>query len=167
MQFSDEAFESLINRYFKTLFKIAYNYVLNSNGAEDIVQEVFMKCYKVRNTFKDEEHLKYWLIRVTINQSINCIKHNKKETLLDFNHISNLPDIKENNNDTEDIYILLNQLKETYKTILLLYYYDNYSIKEIANILNISETNVTTRLERARIKLKTIINERENHNGER
>ena len=76
MQFSDEAFESLINRYFKTLFKIAYNYVLNSNGAEDIVQEVFMKCYKVRNTFKDEEHLKYWLIRVTINQSINCIKHN-------------------------------------------------------------------------------------------
>ena len=54
----DEKVEEIINMYFKLLFKIAYNYTLDAFKAEDIVQEVFLKFYRARNTFNDDEHIK-------------------------------------------------------------------------------------------------------------
>ena len=56
-------------------------------------------------------------------------------------------------------------LKDSYKTVIILFFYDNYNIKEISNILKISESNVTTRLDRAKKKLKEIIIERRTNNG--
>ena len=149
------------------LFKIAYSYTKNTFDSQDIVQEVFVKFYRVRNSFENEEHIKNWLIRVTINKSLNALKQNKKELLVGGEYINNLSETSEVDEKNEEIRECVLALKDSYKTVIILYYYDNYSIKEIASFLKISENNVKVRLNRARVKLKEIIYERKDKNGKR
>ena len=159
-QLTDIEFEEVINKYKKLLFKIAYYYTHDVYSSEEVVQETFVKLYELRNTFKDDEHIKRWLIRVTINKSLNTLRRNKKELLVDNEYIDSLPDLKESEKDEKEIFKCVCSLKESYRTVIILRYYENYNIKEIANILKISESNVATRLDRARKKLKTIIERR-------
>ncbi len=160
----DERVEEIINEYFKLLFKISYNYTLDAFKAEDIVQEVFLKFYRARNTFNDDEHIKNWLIRVTKNLSLNAVKK-KKRILLNDEYINDLPDNSFSFKSVNDeMTACVMSLKDNYKDIILLYYYDDLSIKEIAQVLKITETNVQTRLDRARKKLKEII-EKRNEDG--
>lgn len=163
---TDADFSRVFNEYYSLLSRIAYSYTLNIFDAEDVVQEVFIKFYKAHKNFNSNLEEKYWFIRVTINQSLDCIKQRKnKEVLIDSEYInifSKTPDTGEKN---EEIYECVCSLKDSYKTIIVLYFYDDYSIKEIAKILKISESNVTTRLDRAKKKLKEIIIERRANNG--
>ena len=159
---TDAEFLRAFNEYFNLLSRIAYSYTLNKFDAEDVVQEVFIKFYRAHKTFNNNLDEKYWLIRITINQSLDCIKQrkNKKEVLIGDEYINNLPETSDADEKHEEIRKCVLSLKDSYKNIIILYYYDDYSIKEIANILKISESNVTTRLSRAKKKLKEIIIER-------
>lgn len=157
---SDEEFDMIVNKYTKSLSTIAYNYIRDYCGAEDIVQEVFLKLYRAHKAFENEDHLKYWLIRVTINQSINVKKRKDKELLIGDEYVNNLPDTIDADEKNEEVYDCICSLKESYKTIILLYFYDKYSLKEIATILKISENNAIARFNRAKKKLKEIILER-------
>ncbi|MBP5551707.1 MAG: sigma-70 family RNA polymerase sigma factor [Bacilli bacterium] len=91
----------------------------------------------------------------------------KKNTniLTNSEYIDSLPDTYINDDKNKDIYECVNLLSESYKTIIILHYFDNYSIKEITSILKISESNVTTRLNRAKNKLKEIIIKRRASDG--
>jgi len=81
-------------------------------------------------------------------------------------YVNSIPDtLNSDSSKNEEIYMCVCSLKSNYKTIIMLYYYDNYSIKEIASILKISESNVKVRLNRARTKLKEIISERRDKDG--
>ena len=163
---TDEQFEIIYNKYYSMLLNIANKYVRNYPDSEDIVQEVFIKLYKNNKTFEEDEMIKYYLIRLTINYSLNVIKHEKKQ-LIDNEYINNLPDTsnsEERNENKEEIYNCICLLKDNYKTIIILYYYEKYSLKQISNILKISESNASTRLNRAREKLKKIIKERKYKN---
>ena len=162
-QLTDEQFEEIVNKFSKTLFNIAYNYTRDTYNSEDIVQETFFKLYRAHKDFKNDDHLKYWLIRVTINNSLDVIRKKQKEVLIDDEDVNNLPDNNGLATDKGLIFNCILELKESYKTIIILHYYDNYSIKEIASILKITETNALTRLNRARNKLKNIIIERKNN----
>lgn len=165
-QMTDTDFSRAFNEYYSLLTRIAYSYTLDIFDAEDVVQEVFIKFYRAHKTFNNCNGEKYWLIRVTINQSLDCIKKRKNnKVLLDEEYINNLPDPSDADEKNEEIYECVCSLKDSYKTIIILYFYDNYSIKEIANILKVSESNVTTRLSRAKKKLKEIIIERRTNNG--
>lgn len=156
---SEEKIETIINTHYKFLFKIAYNYTLNEYDSEDIVQDVFFKLYNSHNTFNDDEHIKRWLIRVTINLSLNLLKHKKRTVIVDSNDLDHIASSDEDNSNM--IYECICLLKEPYKNIIILFYYDELSVKDISEILNIGETNVTSRLNRARMKLKKIIQRRE------
>lgn len=163
---TDEQFGIIYNKYYSMLLNIANKYVRNYPDSEDIVQEVFIKLYKNNKTFEEDEMIKYYLIRLTINYSLNVIKHEKKQ-LIDNEYINNLPDTsnsEERNENKEEIYNCICLLKDNYKTIIILYYYEKYSLKQISNILKISESNASTRLNRAREKLKKIIEERKYKN---
>lgn len=159
--------EALVNKYASMLFKIAYSYTKNNYDSDDIVQETFIKFYQAHKTLKDEEHIKNWLIRVTINHSLNVIKHKKKEILVDNDSLNGVADENNETQEKDFIYECVSLLKDKYKTIIILYYYDDYSIKEIGEILNISESNVKIRLSRARDKLKILIDERRKVDGKR
>jgi len=154
---SDE-FEKKYNKYFQTLLRIAYNYTLNVSDSEDITQDVFMKYIKANKSFDNEEHEKNWLIRVTINQSIDYLKHKNKNCLLiSDEYFKNLPDNSDDDTKNEDLIVYVNMLNFKYRTVIILFYYDKYSIKEISNILRISENSVKVRLNRARVKLKELV----------
>ena len=161
IKLTDKKFELIINNNYKMLISIAYSYMRDTFYAEDIVQESFIKLYRARKKFESEEHIKNWLIRVTINGCLDALRHKTRELIIDTKQIDNLPDTSDADKEmNEDIYSCICSLKDEYKTIIFLYYYDNYSLKEIANILKISESNASSRLVRARNKLKEIILER-------
>lgn len=154
-----EEFEIKYNKYFDMLFRVAYRYVKNAYEAENIVQDVFIKLYLKNKQFKDESHEKYYLLRLVINRSIDYIRHNKSQNLsLDNEYVNNVPD--NTNKQDEDIYNCVCLLGDNYKTIIILYYYENINLKEIASVLKISYGNAKVRLNRAREELKKIIEER-------
>lgn len=163
-QLTDENFEAIINKYHNLLVSVAYSYMRDNFYVEDIVQESFVKLYRARKRFESEDHIKNWLIRVTINECLNALKQKTRELLIETEYINNLPDTSDADGKNEEIYNCICSLNDNYKTIIILYYYDNYSLKEIATILKISESNASSRLVRARSKLKRIILERRETN---
>lgn len=167
MNITREEFDIKFEHYFKLMYKVAYGYTLNSNDAEDIVQESFYRFYRAHKTFEDDEQEKYYLIRIVINQSLDFIKNSKKLLLLGNEYIDNLPDNLESENSFEEVSEGVYLLKDDYKNVIVLYYYEKYSVKEISSILKISENAVNTRLSRARVKLKETIEERRKQNGKR
>ena len=156
-------FEIIIEKYYNMLLNIANKYLNDSFESQDVVQESFLKLYRAHKVFKNDEHLKNWLIRVTINNCISVLRHNKYVRLVDNEYINNLPDTSDadkKNEENNEIFDCVQLLNNNYKNIIVLYYYNSYDVKEISSILKISEVNVRKRLERARKKLKSIIIER-------
>lgn len=88
------------------------------------------------------------------------MRQKKREIIVDTEYVNNLQDKEEHDEKCLVMYDAVGSLKDIYKTVIILHYYDDYSIKDIASILKISENNVKVRLNRAREKLKQIINER-------
>lgn len=144
----------IVNKYADMICRIAYQYTRNIHEAKDIMQEVFVKMLK-KLPFKDEEYLKAWLIRVTINQSKDFLKskHRKNVPLEEGLQIA----AKQQEDGLEE----LQQLPYDDRNIIYLYYYEGYSTKEIGKLLGKSANAVALKLLRARERLKSLIEESE------
>ncbi len=162
---TDEQFEQIMIKHSKTLFIIAFNYTRDKLISEDIVQDAFIKLYRARKDFESEEHIKNWLIRVTINLSLNALKRKKRYLLVDNEYIDNVQDSSSEEKKNEELYNFVCSLKDRYKDVIILFYYQGYSIKEISKILGISVSGVTTRLDRARKIIKEKYLKRGGKNG--
>lgn len=141
--------DEMIQKYANMIVKIAYQYVHNQPDAEDIMQDVFIKLIECRKQFENEEHIKAWLIRVTINLSINYIKSSWYKKRLPFEE-NNYSFTYQQKTILEELF----QIPYKYRIVLYLYYYENYTLQEIAVILNKSINTVASQLRRAREKLK-------------
>ena len=104
-----------------------YQYLFNKYDAEDIVQEVFVKLLTKRVIFKDEEHIKSWLIRVTINQCLDYKKSLTKKSTVPIENME-IPFEQKEGEILEELQLL----KEDERNVLYLHYYEGYKIKEIA-----------------------------------
>lgn len=148
----EKEFDVKYNDYGKMLFKIAFLYVGNSADAEDILQDVFTKYLSGKYSFKDACHEKAWFIRVTQNKSLDFLKRKGRKNI-------SLEDIAtftyEKSSDYSDILKEILALPQKYKSSVILYYYDGYSVEEISKILKISKSAVKMRLKRSREILKT------------
>ena len=155
IRMTEEQFEQKYNRYSQDLFNVAYGYTRCVQDAEDIVQNVFIKLLQYEKTFNTTNDEKYWLIRVTINESINFVKSSyKKKTVFSEEIVNSTSDqIKENTNK-EVLQFYVDTLPEKYKVVVVLFYYENLKTIEISKLLDISEAAVRKRLERAREILK-------------
>lgn len=147
--------EELVNKYSKMVFQIAYQNCFMKSNAEDVTQEVIIKLWKNLKKLKNEEHLKAWLIRVTINTSIDANRNyqNKKEVALEEN-ISEYLEKEE-----QEVFTVLEKLKPISRNIIYLYYYQGYKINEIAKILKKNQNTVSTNLARARKELRRFLEE--------
>ncbi len=148
-------YQLAVEKYSDMIFRIAYGYCKHREDAEDIVQNVYLKLLKQRKEFENEEILKRWLIRVAINESKNMAASfwKKRISYLDENKLDD--QIYFENKSDENFFQIIKNLDKKYKIITYLYYYEEYSVKEIANILRMKETTVQTRLMRARNKIKS------------
>lgn len=144
--------EMLFNMYADMIIRISFQIVKNQADAEDVCQEVFIKLFSYKKTFESEEHRKAWIIRVTINKSKDIVKSNW------FSKRAELPnDIPVYENETLPIIGEIMRLSVKYRTVIYLYYFEGYTVKEIAKILECSENTVLTRLRRARKKLEYFV----------
>ncbi len=144
--------EETIEKYSNMVYRLAMARTGNSEEAQDVYQEVFLRLAKKMPEFQSEEHKKAWLIRVTINCSKTILNSSfiKHRTELDENLSFETP-------ERHDIYYAVLKLPIKYKTVVHLYYYENYSIKEISNILRTNENTIKSRLARARKQLEIAI----------
>lgn len=146
------SFKNAYEKYGNMLYRIAFVYLGNEHDTEDILQEVFISLLYKSPAFKSQEHEKAWLIRTTQNKCINFLKSNQMKTVsLDDAQIIT----KTQNNDLHmDIIKQIVSLPPKYKSAVILFYYNNYSVEEIAQILKITKSAVKMRLKRSREILK-------------
>ena len=141
--------KEIIEKYSDMVYRIALTRTKSIENAEDIFQEVFMKLSEKNPEFEGEEHLKAWLIRVTINMSknVNSSGWNRKVTPLS-------EDIKFENEEQSEVFEAVCQLEPNFRTVIYLFYYEGYKTKEISEIMKKSEGTIKTWLFRARAQLK-------------
>jgi RNA polymerase sigma-70 factor (ECF subfamily) len=147
---TDEYIQHVLDNYSTMLIKLAFTYVKNRADAEDMIQDVFVSLMKRNSGFENEEHEKAWLIRVTINKCKNHLKSspNRLHVPLD-EEISYLPE------EQSEVLSIVLSLPVKYRTVLHLFYYENYSMNEIAKMLAKRPATIGTWLSRGRILLKT------------
>lgn len=157
MKISEKQFDYVYNEYAKELYNIAYGYTRNRDDSIDIMQNAYVVLLESNKKFESNEHIKYFLIRVTINESLDLLKSASKKRVIKNNDVVvNFPETKKEELPY-DLSEIVNTLPEKYKTIIILHYYDDMKIKDISNVLKISEPAVKKRLERARNLIKVII----------
>ena len=135
----------IIEKYSDMVYRIALTRTGCIENAEDIFQDVFIKFSEKKPKFENEEHEKAWFIRVTINmtKNMNNSSWNKKIVTLDE---SITFETKEEN----EVFSVVCQLPQNYKTVIYLSYYEGYKVKEIASLMKTREGTVKTWLFRAR-----------------
>jgi RNA polymerase sigma factor (sigma-70 family) len=161
MDNSDQRIEQLFNKNSNKLIKVAFTYLKDRHLAEDIVQDVFLKCYLKLDTFRNECTVESWLYKVTINQSIDYLRSSnfKKsfptECFDFFEHDQPTPENKLIKRQfKEELYKHIHNLSKIYKEVIILFYLDNLSIKEIQELLHINISTVKTRLFRGKMLLR-------------
>lgn len=136
------------------VFRLAYSYLKTRESAEDITQSVFFKFYK--NPPKDKSNIPAYLAVMTKNLSIDVLRKNKREIEV-AKQMQRENEILSFNEESPDILFFVEKLSERHKTVIKMYYYGDLSIKETAVALKKSEASVKKTLERARNKLKQIM----------
>ena len=144
--------EPVYEKYKDNIFAIGFNYFKNSIEADDVVQETFFKLARSGKDFESEEHLRNWLIRVAVNECkrVSLSSWVKKKVSLE----EYTGQIDFETKEESLVFTAVMSLPKKYRQAIHLYYYEDCSTAEIADILGISRTAVTTRLLRGREKLK-------------
>lgn len=161
---SKEEYIRYVGLYTDMVLRIAVNYCKEYSDAEDITQDVFLKLYEAKTDFADDEHIKRWLIRVTVN---NCKNHlvsawKRRMQPMEFQKIESVLETAGEladrglQEDTEAyaLFEAVTSLPEKYRSVVHLYYYEDYKVEDIARILQKKEAAIRTRLMRARKMLK-------------
>ncbi len=152
-----ERAEQIIRRHADMVYRIALQNLKNPADAEDIFQDVALTLLTKNAPLYDDVHIKNWLIRVTINKCNNFRRtpwQSRTEPLSLYTDVATEP----NNSALE----LLYTLPKKYRNVIYLYYYEEYTVPEIAEILGENKNTVNSRLQRARKKLKEILKEGDN-----
>lgn len=150
MKITQEIFLEVYEKYKNTVYSVIFNYVKNVDDTADLHQEVFIKLLNSETEYENDEHIKAWLIRVSTNVCINFLRSKK--------HISDAPFPEDipffDKEDNSDLIKEILALPEKYRIPIHLFYYEDYSIKQIATVLDMPEATVKIRLKRGREKLK-------------
>lgn len=141
-----------IKLYHQTVYRAVVSLLHNETEADDIVQETFVKLFNLNKSFNSDEHCKAWLLRTAINLSKDLLKSFRYARTEELDET-----IPAESRDERELAEALEELPAKYRAVIHLHYYEGYSAAEIAKILGISTTAVTTRLSRAREKLKALM----------
>lgn len=149
----------------ETMFHLAFSILHKEQDCSDVVQEAVLKAYAKRNTLKNPSYFRTWIIRILINECYTFLRRQNKQLPMEQVLIDGyLP-----NSQTEfgacvkeeylDLYRAINSLKEQDKLCVLLFYIEDYSVREVSQILQIPEGTVKSRLHKSRMQLKDLLKE--------
>ena len=154
-----EKYIEVVERYGNAVYRVAHQYCGNRSDAEDVTQNTFIKLLQLNKKFDTEEYLRRWLFRVAINEAKNLNMSFWKKHMVSLEETEVERPCEFATGEQSALYEAVMQLPAKYRVVVHLYYFEEYSIKEIAEILRIKETTVQTQLMRARGKLKEILKE--------
>ena len=146
-----DAFIQLIEMHKEGMYKIARSYLKCDADIADVMQETIMDSFEKIHTLQNPKYFKTWMIRILINNCNDIIRKGKNVCSLE--HIDNV-EWEAPQEDLVEFQELLDSIDEKYRTILILYYVEGYKIKEIAQLLDMNESTVNSRLRRSRMMLK-------------
>lgn len=152
-----KAFMELIKSNEKSMYKVAKAMVFNEEDIKDVFQDTIIKAYESIEKLKEPQYFSTWLIRILINNCNDVIKKRKKVISLEI--------VKEESYKEKfknvDLYMAINELEEDLKMVIIMFYFMDMAIKEIAKAQSIAEGTVKSRLNRARKKLEEKLSKEE------
>lgn len=152
-----QSLHELAAMYQDNLFAVAFNICQNTQDAEDVIQDTFVQYYTTKKEFDSEEHIRAWLIRVAVNKAKNVTRTFWRQNKVSIE--DSMETLTFETPESENLFETVMQLPEKYRIVIHLYYYEDYSVGEIAKILKLSESNVKTRLMRGRAMLREVLKE--------
>ena len=150
-------FTAAVERYNDMVFRTALHVLGTPQDADDAVQEVFLRLLRYGGNFDGEEHLRRWLLRVTVNHCRDVLKSPWRRRRVPWEELPETPVF--DRPEQAALYREVMALPEKYRTVLNLFYYEELSVREIGKLLDLGDSTVTTRLARARRRLKERLGE--------
>ena len=144
--------EYIIETYFSMVYKLALSQMKNTANAEDICQDVFGKFLQKGSEMRKEASIKAWLIRVTINSCKSIFRSGwfKKTVPLE-------EELEFDQQEKSDVYYAMLELPQKYRAVIHLFYYEELTVREIAEVLQVKESTVRSQLHRGRELLKELL----------
>lgn len=139
------AFARLIESQKSTLYKVARSYLHNDADAADAIGDAVLTCFEKLRTLRQPRYFRTWLVRILIRKCQDMLRARREHVPLEE---AALPE--DDAADRVEFLALLDSLDEKYRTVLLLYYGEGFSVKEIAEAMELKPETVKTRLRRAR-----------------
>ena len=144
--------DALFETYGDMVYRLALVRTRSVADAEDVVQEVFLRCLKHNPVFQSAEHQKAWLLKVAVNCSKTLLGSAFRRHSVPEDAMGEL--VSEDDSPDSTVYDAVLKLPEKYRTAIHLYYYEDYTVKEIASLMRTTESTVKSWLHRARGMLK-------------
>ena len=154
---TEEAFAGAVETYGDTLFRLAYSYLKNPSDAQDVMQEVLLKLYLEDKPFDSAEHEKRWLIRVAVNECKKLLRsawRRRSVPLEEWDEPVTFDTLAQ-----RELFEQVMALPPKYRLAVYLYYYESYSVREIAETMGANASTVQTWLMRARGLLRESLQE--------
>lgn len=163
---SREAFDELYHKYKNAAIHTAYLITGNLADSEDVVQETFVKVWLHARELRNDSGFKPWMMQILVRTAYRMTKKNRRE-IPDENVADKMPISEEASSldrviqaeEAERIMTAVRALPVKLRTVVVLYYYDSFSVKEIAKLLQIMEGTVKSRLHTARRRIKAALEE--------
>ena len=146
--------ERLVETYSDLILRLSYSYLKSTEDAKDISQTVFLKLLEKPRTFASPEHERAWIIRTAANICKDVLKSHWRRTTVDMDAAGDVPAPQA---EEGSLLAAVGLLPPKYRAVIYLYYYEGYAAKEIAQMLGENPATVSTRLNRGRAKLKTML----------
>ena len=157
----DSELERCIKLYRKSVLAAALCYVRNPSDADDITQDVFFRLYTYEGSFESDEHIRAWLLRCAVNRSKNLLHSHWHKNSRPLDDAQGLTHYDKEPDSGAQMLGYLRSISRSNRITLYMFYYEGFTTDEIAHILGISVTAVTSRLRRGRQQLKKLLeNER-------
>lgn len=159
---ADELIDEIMNTYGQEILQLSFSYVKNKELAEDLTQEIFVKCYRSLHTFGGKAKFRTWLWRIAANHCRDYLKswYNKNVITSDYQPIyDSVPSesVEETiiqEEQDEQLAAAVMALPIDYREVIYLFYFEEMTIKEISSVIEVKENTIKTRLKRAKELLK-------------
>lgn len=153
MQIHKEQFSELIRETKIPMYRLAYGILRNQPDAEDAVGEAIISAYEHLGSLKDTDKFKSWIMMITANEAKRIYKKRSR-----VEPVEDISLCGQAHSDVHDeLWEVILMLDEKYRSVIILYYYEQMKIREISKILHISEGTVKSRMSRAKAKLRELL----------
>ena len=148
-----------IRLYEKSMYSLAFSIVKNNADAAEVISESILRAYKNIQTLKKADSFKPWILRIIHNTAVEMMRKNSK--IIPMEETPDIPDDSPENDITIRLSVreAVNSLKQPYRTVVVLFYYENLSVSKIAQITSTNMVAVKKQLSRARKMLREILKE--------